>query len=73
MVTKAPLVKRSPDGKTYQCALDSATIPDGCWVTGNWNGTTGAVTGVRAITSGNATVHQCGTTTGLTTKWAGQG
>ena len=73
MAVNAPLTKRSPDGRTYQCVLDSATIPDGCFVQGTWNSTTGAVTGVRAIRSGNVTVHQCGTVTGLTSKWSGQG
>lgn len=73
MVTKAPLVVRSADNKNYLCAYDGAVIPDGCMVQGTWNGTTGAVTGVRVIRSGNVTVHSCGTTTGLTTKWSGQG
>ena len=73
MATKAPLTKLSPDGKSYLCVLDDAVIPDGCWVQGTWNGTTGAVTGVKAVRSGYVVVHQCGTTTGLTSKWQGQG
>lgn len=72
-VVKAPLTTRSTDGRSYLCALDGAVIPDGCLVQGTWNATTGAVTGVRVIRSGNVTMHQCGTVTGLTTKWSGQG
>ena len=69
-MAKKPLVKRSTDGRTYQCVLDGANIPDGAWVQGTWD-TNGNVTGVRATRSGNVVLHSCGTITGLTTKWSG--
>jgi hypothetical protein len=76
MATAKPLYKRSPDGRTYQCVLDNASIPDGAILQGVWD-VNGNVVGVRVVTTGNVAGHTCGTVTSLpslatkTNKWAG--
>lgn len=78
-MANAPLLKRSADGRTYLCAFDNAVLPDGTWLQGTWNQSTGAVTGVLAFVSGRKVVHSCGTFASgqpvgstVSNKWAGQ-